>query len=77
MLSKREAEQEVLLNKLLDVWKSFPELRLGQLIANIVNDPYYIADEVLFRYLEEIKARKLNNNKFYEEVEQSLKEKDV
>ena len=83
MLSNREAEQEVFLKKLLDVWKSFPELRFGQLIVNVVDmsDPYYIADEVLFRYLEAFKARQLNNHKLQEEValymEQPLKEEDV
>ena len=38
-----------LLAKLAEVWKKYPQLRLGQLILNVINDPvlYYVEDQDL------------------------------
>lgn len=40
---------ESVLNEIKDIWKQYPDLRLGQLILNVVRDPaaYYIEDEQL------------------------------
>ena len=36
------------------VWKENPEMRLGQLLCNVLRDPtlYYVEDEQLVRMLE-------------------------
>jgi len=49
------------LSGLKDIWEKYPDLRLGQLICNVVRDPalYYIEDEDLVKALKE----------FYENVE--------
>lgn len=41
------------LNELGDIWKKFPDLRLGQLLLNVLQDPalYYIEDSELIEYL--------------------------
>jgi uncharacterized protein YihD (DUF1040 family) len=41
------------LNQLKALWSSYPDLRLGQLILNIVRDPllYYIEDDELIKTL--------------------------
>jgi uncharacterized protein YihD (DUF1040 family) len=38
-----------ILAKLGEVWKKYPQLRLGQLILNVINEPtlYYIEDQDL------------------------------
>ena len=38
-----------LLAKLGEVWKKYPQLRLGQLILNVINEPalYYMEDQDL------------------------------
>jgi uncharacterized protein YihD (DUF1040 family) len=38
-----------ILAKLGEVWKKYPQLRLGQLILNVINDPtlYYVEDQDL------------------------------
>ena len=38
-----------LLAKLAEVWKKYPQLRLGQLILNVIRDPalYYVEDQKL------------------------------
>lgn len=43
------------LRKIEEVWSKYPDLRLGQLILNVINDPalYYIEDEELVELLEE------------------------
>lgn len=43
-----------ILEKLGNIWKEYPDLRLGQLICNIIKDPalYYIEDEQLIELLE-------------------------
>jgi len=37
------------------IWEEYPDLRLGQLICNVVRDPelYYIEDEDLIKELKE------------------------
>ena len=44
-----------ILDRLKTLWKKYPDLRLGQLILNVINDPalYYIAAEELIDLLEE------------------------
>lgn len=41
------------LNQLKALWSSYPDLRLGQLILNIIQDPllYYIEDDELIKVL--------------------------
>ena len=45
----------ITLNKIKEIWDKHPELRLGQLICNVVRDPqlYYINDEDLVEKLED------------------------
>lgn len=52
-----------ILERLKDIWKAYPDLRLGQLIMNVANDPilYYLEDEELLKKMEEIYLKK-----FYE-----------
>lgn len=51
-----------ILEKLGNIWKEYPDLRLGQLICNIIKDPalYYIEDEQLIELLEK-EYTKINN----------------
>lgn len=46
---------DLILDRLKTLWKKYPDLRLGQLILNVINDPalYYIEDEELIDLLEE------------------------
>ena len=43
------------LNRLQAVWEKYPDLRLGQLILNVVQDPtlYYLEDDKLIETIEE------------------------
>jgi len=43
-----------ILQRLGDLWKKFPDLRLGQLICNVLQDPtlYYVEDNQLIDILE-------------------------
>ena len=45
-----------ILDRLKTLWKKYPDLRLGQLILNVLQDPalYYIEDEELIELLEEV-----------------------
>ena len=48
---------EPVLNTILEVWKKNPDLRLCQLILNLVADAntlYYVEDEVLVKALKEM-----------------------
>ena len=40
-----------ILKRLEDLWKKYPDLRLGQLIGNVIQDPalYYVEDEKLMK----------------------------
>lgn len=53
-----------ILERLKDIWKTYPDLRLGQLILNVANDPllYYLEDDELLNKMEEIYLKK-----FYEQ----------
>ena len=45
-----------IINKLRDLWKTYPDLRLGQLIVNLTpngKDPFYIEDEDLEKEIED------------------------
>jgi len=43
-----------ILDRIKELWKKFPDLRLGQLILNVIQDPalYYIEDADLAESLE-------------------------
>lgn len=45
---------DLILDRLKALWKRNPDLRLGQLILNVLQDPtlYYIEDEQLIDVLE-------------------------
>ena len=45
---------ENILKRLGDLWRKYPDLRLGQLICNVIQDPalYYVEDNELIDYLE-------------------------
>lgn len=50
------------IDRLLDVWKTNPELRLMQLLGNVFRaDPYYIEDYDAIKVVEE----------FYERIERT------
>jgi uncharacterized protein YihD (DUF1040 family) len=44
-----------ILNELKGIWSSFPDLRLGQLILNVLNDPqlYYMEDDEIIKCLRD------------------------
>ena len=46
---------DLILDRLEILWKKHPDLRLGQLILNVLQDPalYYVEDEQLIDLLEE------------------------
>lgn len=43
------------LKEIQNIWEQYPDLRLGQLILNVINDPaaYYIEDDALIKTLKE------------------------
>ena len=45
---------DLILDRLKTLWKKYPDLRLGQLILNVLQDPalYYVEDEELIELLE-------------------------
>lgn len=44
-----------ILKEIEEVWKKYPDYRLGQLIGNIIRDPafYYIEDEDFVKLLKD------------------------
>ena len=46
---------DVILQELSNLWHKYPDLRLGQLICNVIQDPalYYIEDKELIEKLKE------------------------
>lgn len=44
----------VILGKLEKIWKNNPDLRLGQLILNVINESilYYLEDDVIITEIE-------------------------
>lgn len=49
---------DVILGRLKVVWEQYPDLRLGQLILNVTNDPflYHMEDEELLNLIEQTYA---------------------
>ena len=48
----------IVLKRLGEVWEQRPDWRLCQLIVNVTSiDPFYIEDEDLMRYLDELENR--------------------
>lgn len=45
---------EIILDGIKNIWKENPDLRLGQLLCNVLRDPalYHVEDEQLVRMLE-------------------------
>ena len=43
-----------ILQEISNIWHKYPDMRLGQLICNVLQDPalYYIEDEELVNYLK-------------------------
>ena len=43
-----------ILTELSEIWIQYPDLRLGQLLLNVINDPalYYIEDEDLIKRIK-------------------------
>lgn len=50
-----------ILNEIRIIWKKYPDLRLGQLILNVIEDPalYYIEDEELVKLLKQTYLKEL------------------
>lgn len=46
---------DIIITELEKIWVDYPDLRLGQLLLNVVQDPelYYIKDEKLIEKLKE------------------------
>ena len=51
-----DSEKAIVLQKILDMWKSMPELRLGQLIDNSIffcnKELFYLEDDALVESME-------------------------
>ena len=52
-----------ILNEIRIIWKQYPDLRLGQLILNVIENPalYYIEDEELVELLKQTYLKELKN----------------
>lgn len=52
-----------ILAELSEVWIQYPDLRLGQLLLNVINDPalYYIEDEDLIKRIKVFYNNRLVN----------------
>lgn len=56
MRAHTEAEKKVILNRVLRVWLTYPQLRLGQLLVNAgLATPYYVEDKAFAELLERYK----------------------
>ena len=46
---------EKVLKEIADIWHKYPDMRLGQLICNVLQDPalYYVEDNDLVEYLKQ------------------------
>ena len=42
----------IMIARLQAVWEQLPDMRLGQLISNVITDPFYIEDEELLTNIE-------------------------
>jgi uncharacterized protein YihD (DUF1040 family) len=47
------------LAKLREIWEKSPDLRLGQLIGNVIDDVYNVEDEVLVHRLDAFYVQKI------------------
>jgi hypothetical protein len=55
--SMRNPERiDKVINQIRDIWKCVPDLRLGQLILNVISDTdlYYIEDDVLLKLIKDL-----------------------
>lgn len=54
-----------IMKRLKKLWKVFPDLRLGQLLANCLNyqQLYYLEDEDVMKAVEAFYSKYMNNNK--------------
>lgn len=45
---------EKTITEIKKIWQTYPDLRLGQLLCNVIRDPalYYVEDEVLINKLK-------------------------
>jgi uncharacterized protein YihD (DUF1040 family) len=45
---------DIVLSEIREIWQQNPDLRLGQLLCNVLRDPmlYYVEDEQLVEYLK-------------------------
>jgi hypothetical protein len=60
MVQNPEEHQKATLDRIGEVWKKFPHLRLGQLLINCLPNggvPYYASDLALCEMLEEYKEK--------------------
>lgn len=56
MKSEKRKEKAKIINTIRNVWVAYPELRLGQLLMNVIPidlDLYYITDKELMEYLND------------------------
>lgn len=47
---------DIILNRIKQIWNKYPDLRLGQLIVNVISDDsilYMLEDEEMIRSLED------------------------
>lgn len=57
----RDAKRiDVVLQEISNIWHTYPDMRLGQLICNVIQDPalYYIEDKDLVERLKEFYSGK-------------------
>jgi hypothetical protein len=56
-----------ILNELKGIWATYPDLRLGQLLLNVVKDPvlYYLEDAEIIKVLRDYysEGKNIENNK--------------
>jgi len=58
---------DVIINKLRQVWKTYPDLRLCQLVVNVLTqssemtDPFYLEDDKFFDILNKY-CKQIKNN---------------
>jgi hypothetical protein len=56
----------VILEMLGNIWKKYPDMRLGQLIENVVDNPtvlYYIEDDRLIQSIESLYGGDIEHSK--------------
>lgn len=76
----REKERiDAIIARLTAVWKEHPDLRLGQLILNVVTDPalYYIEDLQLMDRIEAYYEYEPSNISESEKVQQQVESREL